>query len=323
MAQSFVYFHNLIHNLPFLKEELGRKFPTWRFSYSRPGFVTFKVERNPDPQELAELDLLFALFWGKSLGKCEAEHVDELTEQLYEEHSCKAVHRWDFVGEEGMPGDLSVTGKVLDVMRVQEHEYWFGLRFQRSDENFRPWGPFKGGSPFALPPEAPSRAYLKLMEAIHRVNPFMAEDEVALELGCVPGGASYALLDKGLRVIGVDPGRMDGGLVEQFKKDFIFLNHPVQAIKKKQLAVLPKVDWIVVDMNLAPELSLKETLRLAQYYPDTLKGIFFTLKMGQGVKVEDIEEYKQKLLDSGAVAVEAHQLPSHHKECLLYAAFDS
>ena len=321
MAQSFLYFHPLIHNLPFLKEEISFKFPSWRFSYSRPGFVTFKVEKNYDPEELEELDILFSLFWGKTLDKSDELDLDSKVQYFYKENHCLGIHRWDLVGEEGMPGDLRINGKVLDVIKVQDNEYWIGLRYQRSEENLKPWGPYKGGSPFALPPKAPSRAYLKMMEAIHRVNPFMAKEEVILELGCVPGGCSYALLDKGLRVIGIDPGQMDSSIKNDFKNDFIFLNEPVQGIKKSQLSVLPQVDWMTVDMNLSAELSLKETLRLAQYYPETLKGIFFTLKMGKGIKAFEIEEYRQKFLEFGANSVEAFQLPSHHKECLLYSQF--
>lgn len=63
-----------------------------------------------------------------------------------------------------------------------------------------------------LPAEAPSRAWLKLEQALVWAEwdlKSKLSGKTALELGCSPGGATYALLQHGVRVVGVDPGPMN------------------------------------------------------------------------------------------------------------------
>ena len=54
-------------------------------------------------------------------------------------------------------------------------------------------------------PDVPSRAWHKLEELLAWARITPAAGEQVLEIGCAPGGATVALLDRGLRVVGVDP----------------------------------------------------------------------------------------------------------------------
>lgn len=49
---------------------------------------------------------------------------------------------------------------------------------------------------------------LKVLDGIDYVGAELRPGEHALEIGSSPGGATYALLEKGLSVEGIDPGEM-------------------------------------------------------------------------------------------------------------------
>jgi 23S rRNA (cytidine2498-2'-O)-methyltransferase len=112
--------------------------------------------------------------------------------------------------------------------------------------------PVPGGIPrLKFPPAAPSRSTLKLDEAIllllseHERAQYLQRGMHAVDLGACPGGWTYQLVRRGLRVIAIDNGAisetlMRTGLVEHVRAD--------------GFRWLPKkpVDWMVCDMVEAP-----------------------------------------------------------------------
>lgn len=103
-----------------------------------------------------------------------------------------------------------------------------------------------------MPSEAPSRSTLKLEEAI--TSFFTAEQEKqlfckgmrAVDLGACPGGWTYQLVSRGVRVEAIDNGKiaqnlMDTGLVEHYDQDG-FLYQPQHG----------NTDWLVCDMIEQP-----------------------------------------------------------------------
>ena len=103
----------------------------------------------------------------------------------------------------------------------------------------------------SMPAEAPSRSTLKLAEAI---DVFMERSEqtrllrqgmTAVDLGAAPGGWTWQLVKRGLRVTAVDNGPMKG----------VLANHPlVQHLKQDGFKYTPRkaVDWLVCDMVEKP-----------------------------------------------------------------------
>src|SRR4051812_46872906 len=85
---------------PVLKREIRRKWPEFRFAYSRPGFLTFKL---PDPCSLkpeSDLGSLFARSWGFSLGKATGETPVQRLETIWElakglPGDAAAIHVWE------------------------------------------------------------------------------------------------------------------------------------------------------------------------------------------------------------------------------------
>jgi len=102
-----------------------------------------------------------------------------------------------------------------------------------------------------MPVEAPSRSTMKLAEAI---EVFMDRGEqarllrqgmTAVDLGAAPGGWTWQLVRRGIRVTAVDNGPMKG----------VLANHPlVQHLKQDGFKYVPRkaVDWLVCDMVEKP-----------------------------------------------------------------------
>src|SRR5262249_19131429 len=136
--------------------------------------------------------------------------------------------------------------------------------------------PWPGGAyPVDIPAAAPSRAYRKLEEALAFSDAPLRRGDVAVEIGSAPGGASYALLARGLEVIGVDPGAMDPGVLANPR--FRHLAVPVGGLRRAELP--RRVHWLLLDVNLAPQVALHAMQRFVGALRRDLIGVFFTLKL--------------------------------------------
>ena len=183
-----------------LKQEVAREHPNFRFAYSRPGFVTFKLPEGEPLDEHAELRSVFARTQGFSLGKVQGDTAESLAAALWQLTGDRAfdhVHVWqrdaampgdggfepgltplaEEVGQviaERMPAAPDRTGpllvnrvaksghRILDCMLVEPDQWWIGCHQASSMPSRWP-----GGVPkIELPAEAVSRAYLKTSEAL-------------------------------------------------------------------------------------------------------------------------------------------------------------
>jgi 23S rRNA (cytidine2498-2'-O)-methyltransferase len=128
----------------------------------------------------------------------------------------------------------------------------------------------------SMPVEAPSRSTMKLAEAI---EVFMDRSEQArilksgmqaVDLGAAPGGWTWQLVKRGIRVTAVDNGAMKGELI----------NHPlVQHLKQDGFKYAPRkaVDWLVCDMVEKP--SKVATLIGEWFAAGWCKHAIFNLKL--------------------------------------------
>ena len=101
-----------------------------------------------------------------------------------------------------------------------------------------------------MPSGAPSRSTLKLVEAFMT---FLGDDESrliqpdmrAVDLGAAPGGWTWQLINRGVRVTAVDNGALRGDLVD---------NAMVKHLRSDGFHFRPKrpVDWLVCDMVEQP-----------------------------------------------------------------------
>ncbi len=318
-----------------LKQEIQREHPSLRFAFSRPGFVTFKQLDGTELPADFQLKSVFARAYGLSLLRTDS--IDKIL-QMANELSGKVqkklrLHVWerdqhaptsepkDYVYGDWIPELLAqlkdascfeqdtqpqLGDWVFDVVVVEKDQWWIGVHQHSKNHS-----PFVGGRPsITLPENAPSRAYLKLEEALLWSGVTLRKGDTVVEIGSAPGGASHALLERGLRVVGIDPGEMAP----------IVLNHPHFTHIRKPVADvlredLPRsVQWLLSDMNLEPRHTLFAVDRLGTRMQDSLLGMILTLKLNKWSMAKEIPYWFEHLKAMGMVSIRATQLVSNRQE---------
>jgi 23S rRNA (cytidine2498-2'-O)-methyltransferase len=127
-----------------------------------------------------------------------------------------------------------------------------------------------------MPAEAPSRSTMKLAEAIEvfmdrsEQTRLLRQGMQAVDLGAAPGGWTWQLVKRGIRVTAVDNGPMKG----------VLANHSlVQHLKQDGFKYAPHktVDWLVCDMVEQP--SKVATLIGEWFAAGWCKHAIFNLKL--------------------------------------------
>ena len=300
---------------PALKAEVARVRPELRPAFARPGFVTFKSAAPLAPD--VRLESVFARAYGLSLG--DVSPVDAARAW----GAPVRLHAWSASLEESVraagPGLFRAGARaragerVLDVIDVAGEPRWVGAHIH--DASRSPWP--AGTWPVEVPPDAPSRAYRKLEEAIAWSGARVGKGQVAVEIGSAPGGASYALLRRGLSVVGVDPGAMAPVVLAYSPERFRHLQIPVGALRRELLPA--RVDWLLLDVHLAPQVALHAVRRIVAPLRRHLRGVFFTLKLNDWSMAALVPSLIARVEGMGLVGVRATQLPSAGQEICVHA----
>jgi 23S rRNA (cytidine2498-2'-O)-methyltransferase len=328
-----------------LKREVGRMWPGFRLAYSRPGFVTFKLP--PEQRVAADFDLqsVFARAYAFSLGKVTADDSAKLAAaawRLAGDIPVEAVHAWQrdpftpgYRGFEPGPTELGrqahaalVSEKtfagseapefratprgvlVLDCVVVEPGQWWIGYHKTRT-----PMSQWPGGMrPAILPPHAVSRAYLKMEEALDWSRLPVLEGDHWAELGCAPGGAAQALLDRGLVVLGIDPAEVDP--VVTAHPNFRHLRRRTKEVRRREFF---DIRYIVADMNVAPNYTLDAVENIVTHAEVHIEGVILTLKLAQWSVADEIPKFVSRIRRWGFEDVQARQL-AHNRQEICVAA---
>jgi 23S rRNA (cytidine2498-2'-O)-methyltransferase len=294
-----------------VKLEVARTRPDLRFAYSRPGLVTFKSGREITPEDVP--GSVFARVWGRSVGAASDPAAAAL--QL-ERLGATRVHvfardpeavvdlaPWQVLG----PGGAAEVGElVADVIVAPDEAAWLGVH--RHDAS-RP-AHAGGALPVEVPEDAPSRAYAKIEEAIAWARLPVEAGQVALEIGAAPGGAALALARRGVKVWGVDTGELAPNVLAH--PNVMHVAKKVGALRWEELP--ERVDWLLVDVNLAPQVALHEVARLMPRLRSTLRGAVITLKMNDWGFVEQLPALVERIRQMGLPQVRLRHLPSNRRE---------
>lgn len=331
-----------------LKEEVAATYPQLRFAFSRPGFLTFKSEKplSLETKKRSAIDLIFGRRTGISLGRVKVDQPELLAEirQLRDRLGATLVQVWERdqfkpgeapkAFDEGawsreararlLAGDVAVESrmpcpgeKILDVVVVDPTEWWLGAhRFEEGD------CPHPGAKPsFALPADAPSRAYLKLREGVAWSGADLKAGDLAVEIGSAPGGAVFALLEMGLKVVGVDPGAMDARVTQH--RDFVHLQMPISQVSAEDLEENGPVRWLLLDMNVSPQVSFASVERVLELLEEPgrgeLRGLLLTIKLNQWRIAREIPLMLERLRELGFADARATQLANNRQEIFVYA----
>jgi 23S rRNA (cytidine2498-2'-O)-methyltransferase len=289
-----------------LKAELAKTWPDWRLSYSRPGFVTWKL---PETGKLApdfDIRSVFTRTHGFSLGKVTGDLANELAERVWplvEGLPVDHIHVWQ--RDEEVPGV-----KGFDCVLVEPNEWWVG--WHRASTLPTRW---PGGVPLIeTESETISRAYLKLAEALRWSQLPMAKGDLCAELGSAPGGAAQLLLERGMYVIGVDPAEMDEQILEN--PNFAHLRARASEVKRSEFA---RVRWLLADANVAPDHTLDSVEAIVAHDDTHVRGLLLTLKLPEWDLASHIPAYIDRVRSWGYKYVRARQLAFNRQEICLCA----
>lgn len=308
-----IYIITPIHALGLLKEEMQYFYPSWNFNSGVGGFVSYRTDKDYELEVIHGLQVTFALCKGRLISKGDKVSIENMVEEVKADYEAHSIHYWDLVEETGKMGDRKTRGNVIDIIRFENETYSIGVRFQARGD----FAPYSGTSPIPLPENAPSKAYLKIGEAFKHFRPLVGHDEVFLDVGCSPGGSSYYLLNKGFRVIGVDPNPMDKKIYNDFPEGFLQLNQPFSKLKPKSLKGFPPINWILFDVDTSPLDVLPKILKLMNKLEECV-GLIMMVKCDNGFSPARMSELEEIIKEYGFSEYRKSILPSLEKEfCLV------
>ena len=200
--------------------------------------------------------------------------------------------------------------RVLDVVIVEPTEWWIG--YHKAVKTTERWP--GGAIPVRLPSHAVSRAYAKLEEAIQwSAFPLVAGEE-CVEVGCAPGGASQALLERGLFVTGIDPADVEPVVLEHSR--FRHLKKRGSDVRRNEFE---GVRWLVADMNIAPQDTLDEVEAIVSHPSVSIRGLVLTLKCSEWSVAEQLSKFVERVRGWGYRDVRCRQLVTGGQEICLVA----
>ncbi len=307
-----------------LKEEVADSGSGWRPGYQRRGFVMFKAPSDAQPFSFRSLEEPPALARRLCLSLGKASTRDEaitLVTGATVIHHLRLTHgRMECV--EPSPTAPPAAGDIVaTIVELAPNEFWTGLH-----QHAPLVSPDPGGSSgILLPDGVPSRAWLKLEEAIRFFGLHFTPRDVVVELGCAPGGVVHALLQRGVSVIGVDPAKLAPVVMtaavpavpETSSAPWVFhCRKPAALVSKRDLD--GRATWFMSDMNQSPGVAIKECGRFRKMCP-SIRSALITLKLTDLSQIADKPRWFAALREMGFRTIRLQQLSVHNRELALLA----
>lgn len=345
-APSFLFVTCQVGAESAVKAEVARLGPDFRFAYSRPGFLTFKLPAGQVLPEDFDRQSVFARAYGFILGKVTGESEAELAREVWKlagDRSFDRLHVWQRdlrpAGDHGYepgptpaaetaraailaaaPADrqalaaadpLAQSGDlVLDCVLVEAREWWIGYHRARSGPSQRSGGYYD----VALPETVVSRAYTKMAEALAWSQLPVTAGQQFVELGCAPGGSCQKLLELGLNVVGVDPAAMDPAVLANPR--FTHIRKRAADVRRREFR---KTRWLSADMNVAPEYTLDAVEAIVTHDEVHVQGLLLTLKLVEWSLASELPGYLERIRSWGYPQVAARQLQHGRQEICVTA----
>jgi 23S rRNA (cytidine2498-2'-O)-methyltransferase len=336
-----------------LKQEVARRHPELRFSFSRPGFVTFRLpaEVSLDDRPF-EVRSTFARTWGLSLGKVVGVDEERLARDFWRELGArcpsgglaqfKRLHVWP--RERALPGDGDfdpgvpppAAGARLLAARPERGAPWpLSLNEYAAPGDLvldcvlvepqewwfgwhraaSPETRWPGGVPsLAVPEDMISRAYLKIEEALQWSELPVASGDRCVEIGSAPGGACQALLERGCEVTGIDPAEMDARVLASPR-----FTHVRARAKDLKRSVFTEFRWLMSDANVAPNYTLDTVEAIVTHPGVRIEGLVLTLKLTDAAFAAQLPLFNKRIRSWGYARVRARQLAFNRQEVCVVA----
>jgi 23S rRNA (cytidine2498-2'-O)-methyltransferase len=332
-----------------LKGEMARREAEFHLAFSRPGFVTFKLPEDRRWKEELPRQAVFARAQGFSLGKVVGESDAARAAafwQLAGERSWDRLHVWQrdtaHPGFHGFQPGITVLAReveaalrtslagmpqaplspqqidqptlegnlMLDCIVVEPDLWWAGWHCAGRPESCWPGGL----PPIELPAEAVSRAWLKMEEALLWSQLPMQTGQRVAEIGCAPGGAAQALLDRGLLVTGIDPALVDPRVAAH--PHFTQIRKRGHEVRRREFR---KTRWLVADMNVAPRYTLDTVEAIVMHPEVNIRGMLLTLKLLDWGMATELPLHLARIRSWGFTDTRARQLAHNRQEICVVA----
>lgn len=321
-----------------------------KFAFSRPGFLTFKLSDDEFGTVLRAAQLFggspFIRSHGWSIGRVQGA-PNAAANEMWEKFGGIAfdrLHIWTRTpklmtetpseGEEKTELDIAreaihsaaptrfrsiwqeltrqaeLGETVLDCVIVEPESWWIGWHNVHSSA-----GRLIGGMPqLERPDPFISRAYYKLEEGLKWSGLSIQTGDLCVEIGSAPGGAAQALLNRGAKVIGIDPAEMHPHVAEN--PHFKHLKMRGSEVAKRDLA---GAKWLFADSNVAPTHTLDSVEGIATNRRIELKGLLLTLKFTDWRLLDELPNYVQRVKSWGFHSVQLRHLTYNRQELCLFA----
>lgn len=158
--------------------------------------------------------------------------------------------------------------------------------------------------------DAPSRAAMKLEEALDWFGAAPSRGDRCVDLGAAPGGWTHVLLQRGAHVLAVDPGAMAPALAK---------HKNLEHIRGSAFEIEPEspVDWLFCDMVWRP---LEVAAMLAKWARRGWASMLVAnIKLPMKQKAEFVKRILEILRDGGWHRVRARQLYHDREEVTVCA----
>jgi len=157
-----------------------------------------------------------------------------------------------------------------------------------------------------MDPDAPSRSYLKMEEALSRFGEAPQEGQTVVDLGAAPGGWSWSFLKRGCSVTAIDHGPLK--LVDESRCTHLM---------EDGLTFPPRdVDWMVSDMLIPPGKALGVVRNWLRH--GGAKRLIFNVKIPQENLMGAVTPLFDFLHDQDAYSVNARQLFHDRREVTVW-----
>ncbi len=354
MSSQFLFAVCQIGSEAALKNEVAEQHTSFRFSFSRPGFATFRVPDEIVRDRKFDLNCVFARTWGFSIGKAIGTDGNQTARDFWKlivEHfpaevltKFKHLHVWqrdrelpgDFNFEPGVTPLAEAIGEIiLEQMPKVGASWTLSLNeVARRDDRVldcvlvepNEWwfgwhqansveSRWPGGAPDVdFPENMISRTYLKMVESLLWSELPIRLGDRWVEIGSAPGGSCQALLDRGCIVTGIDPAEMDPTVLAN-----PLFKHIRARAKDLKRNIFNEFRWLAADANVAPKYTL-DTVAAIVTQPETrIEGLVLTLKLTDPALAADLPLFLKRIRSWGYRHVRARQLAFNRQEVCVVA----
>ena len=248
-----------------VKGELAKRWPAFRLAFSRPGFLTFKLSPDQNWPTISTSNPRSPRAYGFSLGKVSGENREKLAAEIW--NLCKGrtiqrIHVWE--KDRSEPGihrfEPSITLEALNTHRllfrdcprpqnlaknaedpqaparagelildctiISPDQWWIGFHRAKLVPSRYPGGMMS----LELPAGCGFACVVEDGRGVAMVGVAHLARRVA-EIGSSPGGASQALLSRGLIVTGIDPAEMAPVVLKHPR--FTYIRHRSMEVRRR------------------------------------------------------------------------------------------